>query len=959
MEFGILGPVEVWVDGRPADAGHARQRAVLAVLLLDLGRVVPLEALIDRVWGEDPPRSVRNVVYGYVARLRTLVCSGQDPGVSLSRRTGGYLLQAAPEQVDVHRFRSLAAGAAAAAGDDERAAGLLGEALGLWRGPALTGLDSPWLNGMRARLELERAAAVLDLGDIRLRRGEHGALAGELAAQAAESPADERLIGQLMLALYRCGRQAEALRWFEQTRLHLADELGAGPGSDLQALHQQILRADPSLAAPGPATRAAAPVPRELPADVPAFTGRAAELAELDRLLGCPAAVVGPGPGRAERTEDGQERAPAAVISAVSGTAGVGKTALAIHWAHRAADRFPDGQLHVNLRGYDLARPVTAADALAGFLSAMGVPGPDIPPEENQRAARYRSLLAGRRMLIVLDNAATAEVVRPLLPGTPGCAVLVTSRDALAGLVARDGAARLDLDLLPLADAVALLTELIGERARADPDAAAELARQCARLPLALRVAAERAAARPAVPLADLVADLSGQQQRRLDLLDVPEDPRTAVRAVFSWSYQQLSDESARMFRLLGLHPGPDISVPAAASLAALAEADARRLLHGLARAHLTAEHVPGRYACHDLLRAYAAEQAQHTDTDTDRREATGRALDHYLHTAARAARLLDSTKEPVALASSRPGAAPEQPTDYPQALAWFEAEHQVLLAAIALAAGSGFDSHAWQLPWALTPFLQARGHWQERAATQRTALAAATRLGDTAAQALSGRLLANACTDLGDHDLARGHYASSLTLYQRLGNRLGEAKIHQNLGMLAARQGRYAVAIGHAEQALRLYQAIGDKASEAGALNDLGWCHGLLGDYQQARTFCRQALTLSAEAGHRWLEGCIWDSVGYAEHHLGNLAEAAACYQRALSLHRESGDRFFEAEALTHLGDTRHAAGQLAQALEAWRQALAILEDLQHPDAGQVRAKLASTNGHESPQREVDVRGR
>jgi DNA-binding SARP family transcriptional activator len=977
MEFRVLGPVEVWMEGRAVAAGHARQRAVLAALVLDAGRAVPAGVLIDRVWGEDRPQSVRNVLYGYVARLKALLASGQDPGVSLSRRPGGYLLRAGPGQVDLARFRRLVADAAAA-GDDERASVLLGEAVGLWRGPALAGLDSRWLNAMRATLELERARAVADLTDIRLRRGEHGVLAGELAAQAAAAPGDERLISQLMLALYRCGRPAEALRWFEQTKQYLAGELGADPSPPLQALHHQIARADPSLAAGpgpgsarGPASRPVVPIPRELPPDVSAFTGRAAELAELDRLLlaGRPAdasqvAVPGGLTGCAAEARNATgrsttaDRAPAAVISAVSGTAGVGKTALAIHWAHRAAaaSRFPDGQLYVNLRGYDPARPVTAAEALAGFLRALGVPGPDIPPGEDQRAARYRSLLAGKRMLVVLDNASQADQVRPLLPGTPGGAVLVTSRDALAGLVARDGAARLELDLLPLEEAVALLGELIGERAEADQDAAAALARQCARLPLALRVAAELAAARPQVPLTDLVADLASQQ-RRLDLLDAAGDLRTAVRAVFSWSYQQLSDESARMFRLLGLHPGPDISVPAAASLAAIADADARRLLHELARAHLIAEHVPGRYAFHDLLRAYAAEQAHHTGSHADRDAAIGQVLDHYLHTAARAAHLLHPGKEPVALAPPTPGIAPEQPADYPQAMAWFEAEHQVLLAAVTLAAGSGFDTHAWQLPWAMADFLQPRGHHQEWAATQRTALAAATRLGDTAAQALSGRLLAMACSELGDHDQARGHYASSLTLYQLLGNRLGEAKIHHNLGVLAERQGRYADALSNAEQALRRYQAIGDKADEAIALNDVGWYHGLLGDYQQARAFCRQALTRCAEVGDRWIEAAAWDSLGYAEHHLGNLAEAAACYQRALSIAQEAGDRFHEANALTHLGDTRHAADELAQAKAAWQQALAILEDLQHPDADEVRAKLASTNGHE-PQHERGVRG-
>jgi len=940
MEFGVLGTVEVWADGRTVDAGHARQRAVLAVLLLDAGRAVPAEVLIDRVWGADPPPSVRGVVYGYVARLRGLIAGGRDPGVSLSRRPGGYLLQAGPDQVDLGRFRRLVAEATAAR-DDERAGGLLGEAVALWRGPALDGLDSPWLNGMRATLELERAGAAADLNDVRLRRGEHATLADELAAQASAAPADERLVGQLMLAHYRCGRRADALGWYEQTRRRLADELGADPSPPLAALHQQILRAEPALAPP--AARAAPWVPRELPADVPAFTGRAAELAELERLL------APPEPGAAEAGDPAgsgtaNSRAPTAVISAVSGTAGVGKTALAVHWAHRAAGRFPDGQLYVNLRGYDLARPVTAADALDGFLRALGLSGPDIPPGPDERAARYRSLLAGQRMLIVLDNAGDIEQVRPLLPGSASCAVLVTSRDALAGLVARDGAARLDLDLLPLAEAVALLTELIGAPAEADPEATAELARRCARLPLALRVAAELAAARPAVPLTDLVADLAGRQER-LDLLDAAGDPRTAVRVVFSWSYRQLSAEAARMFRLAGLHPGPDISVPAAASLAAIAEADASRLLRGLARAHLIAEHLPGRYALHDLLHAYAAEQARARDNQEDRQAAIGRVLDHYLHTAHAAARLLVPPKEPVVLAPPRRGAAPEQPADHRQALSWFVAEYQVLLAAVAFAAGSGFDTHAWQIPWAMTPFLQARGHWQEWAATQRTALAAATRLGDTAAQAVCSRLLGAACTGLGDHDQARGHYASSLTLYQRLGNRLGEAKVRHSLGFAAQRQGRYADALAHVEQALRLYQAIGDKASEAEALNNIGWYHGHLGDYLQARAACRRALTLSEEAGDRWLEGYAWDSLGYAEHHLGNLTEAVACYQRALSRYRELGDRFHEASTLTHLGDTRHAAGDLSQARQAWQQALATLQDLQYPDADEVRARLARTN--------------
>jgi tetratricopeptide (TPR) repeat protein/transcriptional regulator with XRE-family HTH domain len=693
---------------------------------------------------------------------------------------------------------------------------------------------------------------------------------------------------------------------------------------------EELLAVGTSAGAPGQV----AAVPRQLPPAVAGFTGRAAELAALTAILDKAGACV---PGTV-------------AISAICGTAGVGKTALALHWAHQVAQRFPDGQLYVNLRGFDPAgTPVRAAEAIRGFLDALRVPPEGIPALPEAQAGLYRSLLAGRRMLIVADNARDEQQVRPLLPASPGSLVLVTSRRQLGGLGAADGARLIGLDVLSHTDAVQMLTARLGAaRAAAEPAAVHRVVGLCACLPLALAVAVARAAARPGFSLATLAGELA-DSVGCLDALDAG-DPGSSVRAVFSWSTRQLTDEAARMFRLLGIHPGPDISVPAAASLAAMAEADVRRLLRELARAHLITEHVPSRYAVHDLLRAYAAEQAHHTDSDTDRHEAAGRVLDHYLHTAACAARLLDRSKEPVVLARPRPGAVPEQPADYSQARTWFEREQQVLLAALALAAGPGFDAHAWQLPWAISPFLRARGYWQENAANQRTALMAATRLADTAAQALSGRLLANAFVDLGDHDQARGHYASSLTLYQRLGNRLGEARTHQSLGVLAQHQGRCADALGHAEQALRVCQEVGDKAGEASALNDVGWCHGLLSEYQQARVFCRQALALSADLDYRGLEGSAWANLGYAEHRLGNLADAAACYQRSLSIAREAGARFHEAGTLTYLGDARHAVGEQAQARDAWQQALAILDDMQHPDADHVRARLASANGAVTP---------
>jgi tetratricopeptide (TPR) repeat protein/transcriptional regulator with XRE-family HTH domain len=677
-----------------------------------------------------------------------------------------------------------------------------------------------------------------------------------------------------------------------------------------------------------------AAVPHQLPAAVEDFAGRSAELEALAQVLES-ARAGGPG---------------TVVISVIGGTAGVGKTALALHWAHQVSARFGDGQLYVNLRGYDPSgTPATPAEATRGVLDTLGVPPERIPASAEAQAGLYRSMLAERRMLILLDNARDEQQVQPLLPASPGSLVLVTSRSQLGGLAAADGARLLTLDVLTEPEARQMLTaRLSTARAGAGPEAISEITSLCGCLPLALAVAAARAAARPHLPLAALADELR-DTTRRLDALDVG-GPGSSVRAVFSWSVRQLTGEAARMFRLLGLHPGPDITVPAAASLAGRTQPEARRLLHELARAHLIGEHVPGRFSFHDLLRAYAAEQAHRTGSDTGRREATGRVLDHYLHAAAGAVRLLKPSKEPLVLAPLRPGAAAGQLTDRGQALAWFQAEHQVLCAALTLAAESGFDSHAWQLPWAMEPFLRARGYWQELAATQRTALTAATCLGDTAAQALAGRLLAMACTELGDHDQARRLLASSLTLYQRLGHRLGEANVHQGLGLLADRQGRYADALGHAEQALRLYQAIGDKANEAEALSNVGWCHGLLGHYQRARMFCRQALTLCEQIGHPWAEGFVWASLGYAEQHLGDHAEAAACFQRSLSIFRESGDRFIEARALTLFGDARQAAGDLAQAREAWQQALAILDDLQHRDAGPVRAKLATTNHHTSP---------
>jgi DNA-binding SARP family transcriptional activator len=923
-EFFLLGPLGVRTDGTPVPVPAAKRRALLAALLLRANHVVPLDDLADVLWGEDLPSDVRSGVQNYVMRLRQAL---GPAGARITTQPRGYLIRVEAGELDLDCFEAVLRDARTAAREARwpDAVGHAAAALALWRGEPLADLGSDLLTAREGpRLYELRLQALETRIEAELQLGRPGEVIGELRQLAAEQPLRERLHGLLMLALYRDGRQAEALAAYQHARSALTDELGTEPGPDLRHLHQQILTADPALAP----TAVPAPVPRQLPAAVAGFTGRTAELAALTGMLdqaGTPGTLV---------------------ISAIGGTAGVGKTALAVHWAHQVAGRFTDGQLHVNLRGHDPSgSPVTAAEAIRGFLAALGVPPERIPPDPQAQAGLYRSLLSGKQMLILLDNALDERQVRPLLPASPASLVLVTSRSQLGGLAATDGARLLSLDVLSHAEAVQLLAARLGVgRAAAEPDAVDRIAGLCACLPLALAVAAARAAARPGFPLAALAGELA-ESAGGLDALD-GGDPATSVRAVFFWSYQQLGRQAARMYRLLGLHPGLDISVAAAASLAGCPAPLARGLLRELAGAHLITERVPGRYAFHALLRAYAAEQAHQADSQDDRDAAICRVLDYYLHTAARAAVFLDPSKEPVVLVTLRPGAASGQLADYSEAMAWFDSEHEVLLAAITLADNRSLDVHAWQLPWAISYFLKTRGHWQHWAATARTALAAATRLGDTTAQALSGRLLADACRYLGDYEQARRHYDGSLTLCQRLGDRFTEAKVQRGLGVLAGVQGRDTDALGHSEQALGLYQAIGDKAGEAFALNNVGWYRGVLGDYQQARAFCRRSLALCAETGDRETEGNAWDSLGYAEHHLGNLVEATACYQRALRLHRQTGDRYAQADILAHLGDTLHTAGELAGARQAWQQALAIFEDFGHRDAGQVRAKLACTAG-------------
>ncbi len=1076
---GVLGPLLVRADGADVVVPAPKQRVILAALALRAGQVASYDELAEIIWDGTPPAGARVAIRNYVKRLRQIM--GPVAGRRIVTRDPGYALEAEPDEVDALWFTALCArggeavGRGAAGAGTEAAWDVLSEALALWRGSPLVDVPSNALITAEVpRLDALRMQAQEWRMDAGLAQGRHSELVGELTQLAQDHPWRERFHAQLMLALYRCGRQAEALAAYQRTRRMLVDELGVEPGRELRDLQAGILAGDPDLGAPGPtlanfrvagspprppgargrgrgrpsqpsqhrrradgagpvrerparpgragrragrpgtdsgpgqadgrgrgprprharrpqcgqfqcgqslASRAASPsaagrataaggagavgeaamgargrgalrgavapaggtavapatgtdaaaagpapaavVPRQLPAGVAHFAGRTAQLAEL----------------RAWMQSAGSSDEAVRVL-VIGGTAGAGKTALAVHWAHQSAADFPDGQLYVNLRGFDPSgTPVAAADALRWFLGAFGVTEEQIPDSVDAQAALYRSVLAGKRVLVILDNARDAAQVRPLLPGSPSCLVLVTSRARLPGLAATEGARLLPLDVLTGTEAQELLAGRLGERASAEADAATQLTESCSRLPLALSIVAARAAARPLMPLAELSRELA-DAQGRLDALDAG-DPVASIRAVFSWSCQQLSEPAARLFRLLGLHGGPDVTIPAAASLAAVPPAEAAAAVAELADAHLIAEHAPGRYAFHDLLRAYAADLARTTDPQELQDEAVHRVLDHYLHTACAGTRLLNPLRPLLPVDPPRAGVSPEILTCSADAQAWFAAERQVLLAAIGQAEEAGLDTYAWQLPWAVWLFFDREGYWHDQVAIQHTAIAAAKRLGDKAAQAHVYRDLSATYSRLGSLAEARVYCTQALDLHHELGDRLGEARAHNDIMILAERQGRLAEALGHAQLALALYREEGYEPGLAKMLNGVGYIHAQLGEYQQALEFCEQALNMSRGRGDPLNEGPVWDSVGYILYHLGRFDEAITHIRTALRTIEGMASGYYQTTMLVHLGDAYHAVGDLDQARQAWEQALAILEHLHHSDADQVRARL------------------
>ncbi|GGP97529.1 AfsR/SARP family transcriptional regulator [Streptomyces roseolilacinus] len=931
MLISVLGPVEARFDGRETDLGHVRQRSVLAALAAEANRTVPPAELIARVWGEDAPQRARATLHSYLSRLRQKV---EDEHTRILRRSGGYVLEAEESAIDLLRFR--VAVAEARRGPASHSAARLTEALGLWRGEPFAGIESPWFDGLREQLLAEQHAARLDLNDALLALGRHAEALPDLLAQVARQPFEERLVAQVMLALHRCGRSADALTQYETTRVTLAEELGIDPGPALRKLYHGILVGDPALGASAAVVAPVAagtapdvvplPVPRQLPAAPAAFTGRNHELAALDDMLKAPS--------------DGN---PVLVISAIGGAGGIGKTWLALKWAHDHLDGFPDGQLYADLRGFDpSAEPVSAVTVISGFLTALGTTPEVTPADPAAQAALYRSLVANRRMLIVLDNARDADQVRPLLPGSVTCAVVVTSRHQMTGLATTHGARCLNLEPLPDQEAREVFTGALGQdRVTAEPEAVTSLLRQCAGLPLALGLVAARAAARPDFTLSLLAEELD-DVSTRLDALS-SGDLTTDVRAVFEASYHTLDDAAARLFDLLGLVAGPDVSLPAAASLVALPLARTRMLLQTMERVNLVQQRTQGRYRMHDLIRLYAAERGRLQPAAT-KDAALARVAAFYLHTAYAANQALDLECPRFPLMPPPAGCLPLAFRERGQAMAWCETEHDNLTATVKWAAAAGDHTTAWQLPTVLVPYFTMRKSWGDAVAANETALASARHLGHRPAQVwalLSLGFVEQQSQHRFDRAVTRFECALDIS-------RTIDAPWEQSTALIALAEARrhlkrFDEACGALRECLELCRRFGFRRLEAWALKELGHSLQESERVEESVEHLQHSLAILREGHDRYSEAITLECLGQAHRMLGHFDQALACLRQALAICQADGYPWTEAQTMAALGQTLDSLGETDAARRAWQRQLSILEDLGHPHAERLRARLTA----------------
>jgi DNA-binding SARP family transcriptional activator/tetratricopeptide (TPR) repeat protein len=908
LEVGVLGPFSLRVHGAQVDVPSRRQRALLAALALRAGEAVTTDSLGDLVWAEQAPKHVASSMYTLVNRLRQLI-----GGDLVRTEPDGYLLDVPPESVDALRMRQLVARAETET--PARARELLDEALALWRGPPLRDCGSDRLEREMTPLLVERYLTALERSvDLDAAAGQPARLVAELRATAAGHPLREPLWARLITVLAADGLQAEALMAYQTITRRLADELGVDPSAELRAAHARVLSGQQT-----------ATVPRQLPPGIARFVGRTAHLTTLDRLLADWARPV--------------------TIIAVHGPGGIGKTSLALRWARQVSGRFPDGQLYVDMRGYGPDEPMTPTAALGTVLRSVGMSHEQIPADLAARSALLRTHLAGRRMLLLVDNVRDSDQVRPLLPGNDSL-VLVTSRNELRGLAVRDGAYRVALAEMTSAEARDVIAAAIGAaRVEAEPAMVTELVDLCGRLPLALVVAAERAARYPGTTVGELVAELRASEGRLTTLAD-PSDPAVDPRAVFSWSYRALPADTARAFRYLGLHPAPEISMPAAVALIGVPEKQARVLLDMLVSVHLLEHEKRDRYRFHDLLWVYAAERALDEDAEADRHAAIRRMTDWYLYSAHEAAHVFYPHRLPIDLAPDASGIPPARPATFEDALDWLTTELQALLGVVRLAGEAGFGVQSWQLAWTVGDFLDRQGYWHDNRNVQRLGLASAERVADRLGQAKSHGGLARVATRLGEYADAVTHLDAALDLYVQIGDAVAQSVTHRNLAWVLELMNRYPEALAHAEQGLELVQRSGGNPAALGlALNGVGYLHDLVGNYEQALAYVERALEINLAAGDHRGQATTWDNLAGVHHHLGHYDKAVACYEQALEFHQSLESRYEEAEVLAKFGETHLALGDVAAARDVWRAALRILGELavpaDHPMLATIRANL------------------
>ncbi|MFJ5264401.1 BTAD domain-containing putative transcriptional regulator [Streptomyces sp. NPDC088387] len=956
LRFGVLGPVRAWRGDEPIGTGSPQQRALLAALLLREGRTATAAELIDALWGEEPPSQALAALRTYASRLRKVL----DPDVLVSE-SGGYAIRAVGEgALDLAVAQDLATEAEKArhGGDLGHARDVLGRALALWDGEPLAGVPGPYADAQRVRLEEWRLQLLESRLDMDLEQGCHAEAVSELTALTAEHPLRERLRELLMLALYRSGRQAEALAVYADTRRLLAEELGVDPRPGLRELQERILRADPGLAEPSapPAEPAAAPVrPAQLPASVSDFTGRAGFVHELSEVLG---------------SADGRVMA----VSALAGIGGVGKTTLAVHVAHRARAAFPDGQLYVDLQGAG-PRAAEPETVLGAFLRALGTPDTAIPDSLEERAALYRSVLDGRRVLVLLDNARDAAQVRPLLPGTEGCAALITARVRMVDLA---GAHLVDLDVMSPDEALSLFTKIVGaERVVSERDAALDVVAACGFLPLAIRIAASRLAARRTWTVSVLAAKLA-DERRRLDELQAGD---LAVKATFELGYGQLERAQARAFRLLGLADGPDVSLAAAAAVLGLPVEDAEDLLESLVDTSLLESAAPGRYRLHDLVRLYARSCAERDEGAGERAAAMSRLLDFYLATAAEVY-AIERPGDRLVDHLARTEYAGLRFADAPAALDWLYSEAAPLLACVRQAAGTDRLRRAVDLLWAAKDLTESGANSHQYETTARAMCGATRAAGDVRAEGrarttltnvllVSGRIQQAAeeahramelgsaaedamciswaandrgltCLHQGLHAEGKPFFEQAIEGYGAIGNRPLEALGLSNLSRAHLGMGNVTEAVRIAQLALRAYNEIDRTLRLANGHYTLGIALTAAGRHAEALSQFSDALCVFGEHRQRLWEGTTHFRIAEVHQDARRPAQAAQHSEQALALGCIGGDRM-RGRVLTLLGRSLTALGQVDRAKACWREALDLHE--QHggaPEAEEVRALLA-----------------